>query len=139
MEAVDPRGQNCFIGTQAVDPPMQIMSSEQIVEKTQAIFIDLAQCPSSLEPLEIEERLKKYTLAIKTHIATQPIDPIFLSTSHAVSASVAGEAVSVNPAVFKQSLINKENNFDEWCASLQPDIAIANPTKLVVPFPEIEG
>jgi len=54
----------------------QVPNQQQIIDWTQSLFIDLAQTPSSLDVMEIDQRVQKYSQAMRTYVLTQPIDPI---------------------------------------------------------------
>ena len=96
---------------------------ELIVEQTSNAFIDLAQSPSSLDPIEIEGRMKKYTQAMQNHILNQPIDPIY------VQALTSGAGKPDGVKIYDSILLTTED------PPIQPDVNIVDPNKLIVPFP----
>ena len=46
---------------------------ESIFERSQAMFIDLAQSPVSVDALELKRRTEVYAQAIQEHILTTPV------------------------------------------------------------------
>mmetsp|Transcript_133884 Transcript_133884/g.303676 ORF Transcript_133884/g.303676 Transcript_133884/m.303676 type:complete len:239 (-) Transcript_133884:42-758(-) len=49
---------------------------QQIIERAQQNFFDLAQSATSLEQMDIETRIQKYGYVMKFFVLQQPIDPI---------------------------------------------------------------
>lgn len=97
-----------------------------IVEQTAHAFIDLAQSPSSLDPMEIDARLKKYNQAIQQHVLNQPIDPIYVQALSNLGQERDGVLIHASIKTPELALSAQE---------AAPDPTIADPSKLIVPFP----
>eukprot|EP00397_Hematodinium_sp_SG-2012_P045268 GEMP01050787.1.p1 GENE.GEMP01050787.1~~GEMP01050787.1.p1 ORF type:complete len:238 (+),score=52.18 GEMP01050787.1:63-776(+) len=67
-------------------PKDPIPDQQQMIEWTQSRFIDLAQTPSSLDGVEIDERILKYSTAMRKHVLNQPVDSIYLQSANVTNA-----------------------------------------------------
>merc|ERR1740120_560553 len=56
----------------------QARQYQQILDNMQSRLLNLALPPAPLDETEMQMRLKKYNLAMRLHVLSQPVDPIHL-------------------------------------------------------------
>lgn len=127
------RGQGC----------LPVRQHGQVLESMEHRLMNLSMPPTPVDEDEKEQRLSKYRNAMRLHVLSQPVDPIHLrgpsfdteSIPFATGGSV--EAVkAAGPSVILEgrAVMDLLNKLDRV---LRTDNVIANPDKLIVPFPPV--
>lgn len=117
---------------------------KQILEDMQAQLLNLAAPPAPLDDTEVAQRRKKYGQAMKLHVLSQPVDPIHLrapgfdgeamqlcSTNAERFEALQKPPQGVGDAPLLSELLDKLHEV------LTPTELMADPKKLIVPFPDI--
>lgn len=136
-----------FLGCPAQHPERnKERQDQQVLDNMQSKILNLALPPAPLDDDDMALRLKKYGQAMKLHVLSQPVDPI-----HLRAPGFDGEPVQLAPSngeSFEALKIPKaaEDGGDaailkQLLSSLQkvlkPEVPIADPGVLIVPFPEV--
>lgn len=116
---------------------------EQILHNMQAKLLNLASHPAPLDETEVNQRLKKYTQAMRLHVLSQPVDPIHLRApvfnseplQLCPSNAEQLEALKAPPAHNDAHLLGEL--LDDLHQVLQPGQSLVDPQKLIVPFPKV--
>jgi len=122
----------------------QELQYKRILEDMQSRLLNLALPPAPLDDTEMSQRLKKYGQAMRLHVLSQPVDPI-----HLRAPGFDGEPLplcSTNGERFEALQKPPSDGGDgpmltdllgQLHKALRPEEPIADPGKLIVPFPEI--
>eukprot|EP00812_Abedinium_dasypus_P006152 NODE_1775_length_1065_cov_129.229703.p2 GENE.NODE_1775_length_1065_cov_129.229703~~NODE_1775_length_1065_cov_129.229703.p2 ORF type:complete len:243 (+),score=74.09 NODE_1775_length_1065_cov_129.229703:124-852(+) len=123
----------------------QEQQHQQILDNLNKMLLNLSLPPAPLEEADISQRLRRYGQAMKLHVLCQPVDPIYLRAplfdNHlATLATTNGErfeALKAAPPPGSGDAALLEGLHANLRAILVPTEPLADPHKLVIPFPTI--
>lgn len=134
----------------------QARQYQQILDNMQSRLLNLALPPAPLDETEMAQRLKKYGQAMRLHVLSQPVDPIHLrapgfdgeplqlcpnNAEHFETLKLPSSAVPSTNATAPQGTGGDNrvltNLLDSLRQVLAPEEPLADPEKLIVPFPPI--
>mmetsp|Transcript_25560 Transcript_25560/g.51617 ORF Transcript_25560/g.51617 Transcript_25560/m.51617 type:complete len:247 (-) Transcript_25560:78-818(-) len=121
----------------------QAKEYQRIIDSMQSRLLNLALPPAPLDETEMAQRLKKYGHAMRLHVLSQPVDPI-----HLRAPGFDGEPLplcSSNADQIDALKAPPSNNdgkilgdlLDNLQQVLRPEQPIADPERLIAPFPPI--
>eukprot|EP00931_Biecheleriopsis_adriatica_P076017 TRINITY_DN49771_c0_g1_i1.p1 TRINITY_DN49771_c0_g1~~TRINITY_DN49771_c0_g1_i1.p1 ORF type:complete len:269 (+),score=60.85 TRINITY_DN49771_c0_g1_i1:69-809(+) len=116
---------------------------QDILDAMQSKLLNLALPPAPLDEGETAQRLKKYGDGMRISVLSQPVDPVMLR-----DLGIDNEPVRLCPSnaehfeALKEPAANTDSKLlasalDSLQQVLRPDKAIADPEKLIVPFPQM--
>lgn len=110
----------------------------------QSKLLNLAAPPAPLDDTEVAQRRKKYGQAMKLHVLSQPVDPIHLRTPgfdgepmQLCSSNAERFEILQKPPLGAGDAPLLSDALDRLHQVLTPEQPIADPKKLIVPFPDI--
>eukprot|EP00933_Yihiella_yeosuensis_P029173 TRINITY_DN22864_c0_g1_i1.p1 TRINITY_DN22864_c0_g1~~TRINITY_DN22864_c0_g1_i1.p1 ORF type:complete len:250 (-),score=51.51 TRINITY_DN22864_c0_g1_i1:200-949(-) len=135
-----------FLGRPEPGERNQARQYQQILDSMQSKLLNLALPPAPLDETEMAQRLKKYGQAMRLHVLSQPVDPIHLrapgfdneplalcpsNAEHFDSLKVPNSDAAAED---RRLLTDLMDNLHKVLKPAQP---LADPNKLIVPFPHV--
>eukprot|EP00811_Abedinium_folium_P030343 NODE_4854_length_1838_cov_4.981297.p2 GENE.NODE_4854_length_1838_cov_4.981297~~NODE_4854_length_1838_cov_4.981297.p2 ORF type:complete len:244 (-),score=63.03 NODE_4854_length_1838_cov_4.981297:225-956(-) len=123
----------------------QEQQHQQILDNLIKMLLNLSLPPAPLEEADISQRLRRYGQAMKLHVLCQPVDPIHLRapvfdnhlTTLAPTNGERFEALKAAPLPSSGDAALLEGLHADLRTILVPAEPLADPEKLVIPFPAI--